>query len=251
MNLWSRIQMFFNVKTTAALDRLEDPRETLAYGYTRQRELLREVKRGLVEVTTARNQLEQQAQKLRNQVPQLQEQAQRALAAGSEDLARLALQRKQGCLTELAKLEKQLADVAEEVRKLTEAERQCSQRLEMFRNRRDTLSAVYTAAEAQVQVNETLGSLSGQSAELGNAIERAEERISRMQARATALDSLIQSGSLTFWGNEDPIERELSEMSNQQAVEAELSQMKLALHSEPSPAPAQEQTTLATEYQKS
>jgi len=226
MNLFSRLQMFFNIKTQAALDAVEDPRETLDYGYTRQQAMLRAVKRGLIDVATSRRQLELQTKKLRERVPLLEEQAQRALAAGREDLARLALQRKQICLSELTRLDQQIGEVAEEERKLTLAEQQFALRVDAFRTRRDTLAARYTAAEAQVRISETLSGVSSESSELSIALERAEEKIERMQARASALDALIENGALTPVSGEDPLERELREMAAHQAVEAELAALK-------------------------
>jgi phage shock protein A len=229
MNLWTRIQMFLHMKTEAALDGAEDPRETLEYAYHRQRELLSRVKQGLVEVATSRRQLELQAHKLRARVPQCEDQTRRALAAGREDLARAALQRKQTCLAELAQLDRQLADVSEEERKLALAEQQCAQRLDAFRARRDTLAARYTAAEAQVKVNEAAGSLSSESAELGAALERAEAKIEHMQARASALDALLlENGALVVSGD-DAIDRELRDLAARQSVEDELAALKTQL----------------------
>lgn len=122
MSLITQIQMFFKVKTHAALDRMEDPRQTLEYAYQRQQEMLRKIKQGLIDVATARHQIEAQARKLPERLPILDEQAARALSAGREDLARLALQRKQTCLTELAQLEQQALETAAEERKLTTAD---------------------------------------------------------------------------------------------------------------------------------
>jgi len=232
MNIFTRIRILFNSKTNAALDRIEDPRDTLNYSYARQRELQQKVKQGLIEVATSRRQLETQAKKMNDRVPHLEEQAQRALASDREDLARMALQRKQTCLAELARLETQLAEVAEEERKLTLAEQQFAQRLETFRTRRSALSAQYTAAEAQVRIHEALGSVSDESAELGMALERAEEKITRMQARASALDALIDCGSLTPLGGEDTVESELQELTASKALEEELAALKSELNAE-------------------
>jgi phage shock protein A len=229
MNIFTRIRTIISAKTNAALNAVEDPRDAMAYGYARQRELLRKVKLGLIEVATSRRQLDAQAKKLRERVPELETQAKRALESGREDLARMALQRKQTSLTELARLEKQLEEVTEEERKLTLAEQQFAQRVDTFRTRREAMSAQYTAAEAQVRISEALGSVSGEAAELGMALERAEENIIRMQARASALDALIENGSLTPIGGDDTVERELQELSASRAVEDELAAMKTAL----------------------
>ena len=238
MSIITQIQMFFKIKTDAALDQLEDPRQTLEYAYNRQQEMLRKVKQGLIEVATSRHQIEFQVKKLRERLPQLDDQAGRALAAGREDLARLALQRKQACLTELAQLEQQAAETAEEERKLSAAEQQFALRVDAFRTRRDSLSARYTAAEAQIHINESLSGVSNETNSLGNAIERAENKIERMQARASAIDTLIGTGVLAPLGGGDPIERELNELAAGQAVESELAALKAKLAGEAQDSPA-------------
>jgi len=230
MSLWSRILLLLRVRTTAALDRAEDPQQTLDYAYRQQQDLLRKVKQGLIEVATSKRQLEQQAQKLHLRVPQVEEQAGRALAAGREDLARIALQRKQTALAEIAGLSRQIAEVDEEERRLVLAEQQLAARIEEFRTHRSVLSARYTAAEAQVRINEALSGVSEEFAELGMAVGRAEERMQGMLARASAIDALIDSGRLVLPGGaSDPVERELRELASNQAVERELALLKAQL----------------------
>lgn len=245
MSILAQIQMFFRVKTNSALDAMEDPRQTLEYAYTRQQEMLRKVKQGLIEVATSRRQVEFQAKKLRERLPLLDDQAQRALSAGREDLARIALQRKQTCLSELAGLDQQALEIAEEEHKLTAAERQFSTQVDSFRTRRDALSARYTAAEAQVRITESLSGISKDSESLGGSIERAEEKISRMQARASAIDALMETGALNPIGGGDAIERELNQLSANRAVDDELAALKAKLNPvKPEPAPDHESTDL-------
>lgn len=237
MSLWSRILTILRIRTSAALDQMEDPVQTLDYAYNQQQDLLRKVKQGLVEVATSKRQLEQQSQKLRGRVPVLEDQAKRAIGAGREDLARIALQRKQTAIGELGGLDQQAAEVAEEERKLTLAEQQLSARVEEFRTRRTTLQARYTAAEAQVRVNEALSGVSEEFAELSTALGRAEEKIKRMTARASAIDALIESGTLALpGGGGDLVERELRELAAGQAVEDELAALKAQIISHEPPA---------------
>ena len=66
MGLWQRIKMFFRIKTNAALDRTEDPREVMAYASTQQEAFLRTVKRGLIDVATAKQQRFDAEQRERN-----------------------------------------------------------------------------------------------------------------------------------------------------------------------------------------
>ena len=227
MALWRRIRLLFSIKASSALDQVEDPRQTLEYAYAQQLELLRRVRRGLVDVATAKTQLERESRRLRARVPQLEDQAQRALDAGREDLARVALSRKQVALAELAGLDAQLQEVTEEERKLSVAEQRMTTAVEDFRTRRDIVAARYTAADARVRVNESLAGVSDELAELWQALQRAEDKTGRMQARASAIDALIESGALALSGPVgDHVERQLREIEAREAVEAELAALK-------------------------
>ena len=230
MGLISRILMVFKMKANSAVDRMEDPRQLVDYAYEQQYELLRKTKQGLVEVATSKVRLERQASSLRTQVPQLEDKAARALKASRPDLARIALERKQTILSELEQLDLQVVEVAGEEQRLTQTEQQLAARIEEFRTRRDAISARYTAAQAQVRVTEALSGVSGEFAELGMALGRAAEKTERMQARASAIGSLFEVGSLALPEHgTDPIERELSQGMADQAVEQELAALEAKL----------------------
>src|SRR5215210_3809332 len=94
MSLMKRISLIFRSKANKALDRAEDPRETLDYSYQRQLEMLTKVRRGVADVATSRKRIELQRNQLQGQSDKLTEQAQKALNMGREDLAREALTRK-------------------------------------------------------------------------------------------------------------------------------------------------------------
>ena len=230
MSLWSRALLILRAKGRAVLDRVEDPREVLGYVDEQQQELLRRVKQGIIEVAISKRQLHQQVEKLEARVPRLEDQARRALTAGRADLTRLALERKQRAVSELEKLGSQVAEVDEEEQRLTLAEQQLVARIEEFRMQRQTMDARYTAAEAQVGVNEALGGVSQDFADLGIALGRAEERIERMQAHASALDALVDSGVLALPAVDgDIVERELREVAGQGAVDEEMAALRAEL----------------------
>jgi phage shock protein A len=209
------------------MDRVEDPRETLDYAYAQQQELLRKVRQGLIEVATSKCQLELQTRQIEAKIPQLEDQARRALDAGREDLARTSLQRRETALGEISDLQRQVTEVAHEEARLTQTEQALGVRIEEFRSRRKTLSARYTAAEAQVRVNEALTGVSGELAELGMALGRAEEKTDRMQARAAALDAFIDPTSLGLPGGPDEVEHELRRLASERAVDNQIATLKL------------------------
>lgn len=239
MGLWSRFWFLYRVRTTAALDRLEDPREVLDYAYDQQQEMLGEVRRGLVEVATAKRQLQQQMRRLEDRIPRLDEQARRALALGREDLAVQALNRRETAAAELGDLQRQIDEVAEEERRLAAAQQALAARVDEFRGRRQVMSARYTAAEAQVRAKEALTGVSDELTELGKALGRAEEKTERMRARASAIDALIDLGALDLpLGGDDAVERELRRAQAERTVAERLAALKAELAAEQSPPPA-------------
>jgi len=67
--------------------------------------------------------------------------------------------------------------------------------------------------------------------EMNMAMQRAQDKVLTMQARANAMDSLIEQGTLGEQGllgagSGDPLERELRQLSAHQNVEDQLEAMK-------------------------
>lgn len=230
MGLLSRMTTLVKAKINELLGVVEDPRQMLDYSYEKQLELLQQVKRGVVDVVTARRRLELQAARQREDIAKLDNQARRALANQREDLARLALERKQLALAQLEDLERQIASLEQEQQRLTEAESRLSAKVEAFRTHKEVIKARYSAAEAQVRIGEAVTGLSEEMADVGLAVQRAEDRTQQLQARAAAIDELVATGTLEeYTGRADIIEKELERMALKQSVESELEAMKRQL----------------------
>ncbi len=237
MGLISRMTTFVKVKLSRLLDRAEDPRETLDYAYERQLQLLQEVRRGIVDVTTSKRRLELQRAKLQESLDRLTDQARQALSMGREDLARLALERKAIAQQQVTDLDRQIHTLEQEQAKLEQAEMRLRAKVEAFRTRKEVIKAQYSAAEAQVRINEAITGVSEEMTDVGLAIERAEQKAEQMQARASAIDELLASGALEdlTGTRQDVVERELARMSVTESVEAELATLRAQLGQGPSP----------------
>ena len=146
VGVFSRVLLTLKIKSNAALDRMEDPAETMDYAEAQQRNLIQVVGRGLIDVATARQQLTRQADRLQQQIPGLEDRARMALDADREDLARAALERKQVALAEITELGRQIEELEAEERKLTTAHQQLSGRVEEFRVKRISTIAQHQAA---------------------------------------------------------------------------------------------------------
>jgi phage shock protein A len=214
-------------KMNKIIDAAEDPRESLDYSYEKQLELLQNVKRGVVDVATSKKRLELQRGKLLQNADVLDKQAREAVRAGREDLARLALERKNAITSQIASLDQEIAGLEGEQEKLVAAEKRLSTKVEIFRTRKETIKAQYSAAEAQVKISESVSGISEEMADIGVSIERAENKTADLKARSSALDELIDQGTLEdFTGKQDDIDRELSKISATSSIESELSKMK-------------------------
>jgi phage shock protein A len=241
--LFARLATIFRAKADKALDKHEDPRETLDYSYQRQLELLQKVRRGVADVATSRKRVEIQANQLNGEIDKLSLSAQRALEQGREDLAREALTRKSGLQQQMVDLQGQHAALQGEEEKLVRASTRLQAKVDAFRTRKETIKATYSAAEAQTRINEAFSGISEEMGDVGLAIQRAEDKTLQMQARASAVDELLTSGALedptgTY---KDDITRELDALASTSQVENELAAMKaqLAVGSGPADRPAE------------
>ncbi|MEU6743609.1 PspA/IM30 family protein [Streptosporangium sandarakinum] len=237
MSVMKRLSMIFRSKANNALDKMEDPRETLDYSYQRQLELLQKVRRGVADVATSRKRVELQINQLEAQARKLEDQGRKALSVGREDLAREALTRRGALQTQIADLRVQHDNLQGEEEKLTTASHRLQAKVDSFRTRKETIKATYTAAEAQTRINEAFSGISEEMGDVGLAIQRAEDKTASMQARAGAIDELLASGALDDFSGQrgDDIQAELDRMGGGRDVELELARMKAELGQGPAP----------------
>src|SRR5437870_1664244 len=211
--LAGRMSTVIKAKVSKLLDRAEDPGETLDYGYQKQVELLQNVKKGIADVVTSKKRLQMQSEKLEQSIVKLDTQARQALAQGREDLARMALERKNVAQTELQSLDSQVAELEKQQEQLTENEKKLRGKVEAFRTKKEVIKAQYSASEAQVRISEAANGVGEQMADLGLAMQRAQDKVEGMRARASAVDELEKAGTfddLTALGDggQDDIDRQ-------------------------------------------
>jgi phage shock protein A len=228
--LMSRMSLIFKSKFSKALDRAENPNETLDYSYEQQLQQLQNVKRGIADVTTAKKRLELQYTTMQQQVDKLDGQAKQALSANREDLAREALTRKAAVQAQLQDIMTQGQQLEAQQQKLVEGERALQTKIESFRTQKEVIKAQYSAAEAQVRIGEAATGIGEHMADVGLAIQRAKDKTDQMQARANAIDELTTSGSLEdYTSSGDDIDRQLQQISQSGQVDDELAKMKAEL----------------------
>jgi phage shock protein A len=234
MSLFQRAHDIVAAKANKALDAAEKPDEMLDLSYEQMLDQITKVKQGLVSIAASRKQIELQEQQLQHSVDHLNDQAKAALAQGKEDLAREALSRKAAAQQQIDGMEPQHQQLTEQEQKLEQTLSALQQRVNQFRSQKEVLKAQYTAASAMNSVNESAAGISGTFGDAGAEIQRAQDKIANMQARAGAVDELLQSGVLEdVGGDTDDIQKELDEASQTGEVDKELAALKAQIASSP------------------
>ena len=240
--LTGRASTVVKAKISKLLDRAEDPAETLEYSYQKQIEQLQAVKQGIADVVTAKKRLQLQEEKNQANIVKLDTQARQALAAGREDLARTALERKNVAQTELQSLDKQIQELEQQQQQMVESEARLRTKVEQFRTQKEVIKAQYSAAEAQVRISAAATGVGDEMADVGLAMQRAMDKTEQMKARASAVQELDAAGTfdqpLLGGGGDDDLDRQLRELSSGTEVDSEMAKLKAEIGSGDAPAPA-------------
>ena len=233
MGVFKRVSSIFQAKSNAALNKIEDPRQTLDLSYEQQLENLTKIRRAVADVATARKRLELQAEQLKTQGDHLADQAKAALVQNNDDLAREALRRRELIVSQLSDLDAQHQQVVEQQDKLEATATRLQSEVEAFRTRKETIKATYTAAEASANISEAVTGISTSMTDAGAALQRAQDKVAQMQARSGALDELMASGALTdLTSTHDDIQAQLDAASSTSSVDAQMAALRAQIHSD-------------------
>jgi phage shock protein A len=234
MTLLGRLSFVVRSWLNTLLNRAADPTAELDYSYERLRDELQEVNRGIADLTTQKKRLEMHRTRLRTSVEKHDEQVREAVRQDRDDLARRALEKKHTTADQLTGLDEQIDRLQATQDQLIERQVSLRGRIEGFRFRKETLKARHDAARASARVAEAFAGVGGELEDVNRAVERAAERTEQMEARASALEELEETGVLDDILDEgDEIDRELQRRSNEHRVEQELESLKTQMGRKP------------------
>jgi len=165
----------------------EDPRKTYSPAQERPQELLQKVSRARVNLAAIKSQL-------LAKIAQAKQKHERLQSQGTQDP--FALQIQEIVAQEVKGLEQEVAELEQEERELALIEQRLATQVEALSARQEALEARYRATETRVQVRRELEGLSGELAEVGVALEKAEQRSEDVQARASALEHFAGLGAI-------------------------------------------------------
>jgi phage shock protein A len=194
MGLFDRISRVVRANINDLVNKAEDPEKILEQSLIDMNEDLVQLRQAVASSIASQKRTEQQYNQNVSQANQWLSRAQLALQKGDENLAKEALKRKKSyeetANSLKSSLDSQTTQVDAMKRNLTALEGKISE----AKTKKDMLKARMTAAKAQEQLNNTIGSLNTSAATA--TFERMEEKVLQMEARSTAAAELAGGGGL-------------------------------------------------------
>ncbi|AFZ06958.1 PspA/IM30 family protein [Microcoleus sp. Pol14C2] len=219
MGLFDRISRVVKANLNDLVNKAEDPEKILEQSVTDMQEDLVQLRQAVASAIATQKRTQTQYNQAESQSNQWQQRAQLALQKGDETLAREALVRKKShaetAATLKASLDQQSAQVESLKRNLIGLESKISE----AKTKKDMLKARISAAKAQEQLNNTIGTLNTGSSMA--AFDRMEEKVLQIEARAGASAELAAGSS--------NLEEQFRLLESGGDVDDELAQMKAQL----------------------
>lgn len=221
MSLIRRTSDLVKQKVNRLLAHSDDPIEALNYSYQQQVEALQQVRRSVADVVISEKKLELRRAQLQQTQVALEVQARQAVKHSQDDVARLALTRSQAAQAQLDELSRQIAGLQDQEQSLLLTVQTVQAKVDAFRTQKDSLAAEYSAAEASTRIGEAVTGISEHAADVHVMVDRARDKTAQLQARATAIDQLVATGTLDEVGGAPP-----ALASDTAAVESRLQALK-------------------------
>ena len=188
MGILDRIRTVLKANINALISKAEDPEKMLNQLIMDMNEQLLEAKKQVAMSIADEKKLERQALENKSQGADWEKKAMLAVKAGKDDLAREALVRKQEYDGYAASFQKEFESQHASVEQLKDALRQLQGKIEEASRKKNLLVARAKRAEAQKQIQQTMGSLSGNSS--FDTFDRMEQKVDQIEAEAEAMKEL-------------------------------------------------------------
>ncbi|MGA2973835.1 MAG: PspA/IM30 family protein [Spirochaetia bacterium] len=188
MGILDRIRTVLKSNINALISKAEDPEKMLNQLIIDMNESLLEAKKQTAMAIADEKKLERQALENKAQGEDWEKKAMLAVKAGKDDLAKEALARKQEYDGYAASFQKEFESQHASVEQLKDALRQLQAKIEEASRKKNLLVARAKRAEAQKQIQQTMGSLSATSS--FDTFDRMAQKVDQIEAEAEAMKEL-------------------------------------------------------------
>lgn len=161
-----------------------DPLARLDEIVDRQIDVLRDLRRSLVEATASKRRLEVEALSLRERAASVELTAQEMARAGNDERARSLLGEQLRLQRSAEALQKQAETLSGDVARIANTERRIQDKLAALRTERDILRARASAAGASLRATEVANSMGEEMADADYTLRQAKKHVATASARA-------------------------------------------------------------------
>jgi phage shock protein A len=184
MGLLDRMKTIFQANANSALDNLEDPKAMIAQQLRNLDDKLQSARGELVKSMAEVKLIEQKMRESQDQITLYGERAEKAVAAGNDDLARKALLEKSRLASDLADLTRQRDDQRSIVDELTVDLDKLAAMRDDFARKQANLNLREERAKAKEEINAVRAEIDPHH--IGEEMGRMSDKIARMEAQADA-----------------------------------------------------------------
>ena len=220
MGILTRIFNLFRATTSDLLDKAEDPEKMIKQMISDLEAQKKKAKEQMTEALALQKRLERDTEKEHQEAEKWEQKAILAVQNEKDDLAKEALTRKNEHLRRALDFEKQLEMHQNNADSLKESYQKMENKIDEIKRKQGLLSVKQKQAEAQEKIYKTIEGL-GDTSGIIDTIERAEEKVENLQARAEAYQEISMES------DQESLEKKFKELEHESPdMEMELLELK-------------------------
>ena len=220
MGILTRIFNLFRATTSDLLDKAEDPEKMIKQMISDLEAQKKKAKEQMTDALALQKRLERDTEKEHQQAGKWDQKAILAVQNEKDDLAKEALTRKNEHLRRALDFEKQLEMHRNNADSLKESYQTMEDKIDEIKRKQGLLSVKQKQAEAQEKIYKTIEGL-GDTSGIMDTIERAEEKVENLQARAEAYQEISMES------DQESLEKKFKELEHESPdMEMELLELK-------------------------
>lgn len=220
MGILTRIFNLFRATTSDLLDKAEDPEKMIKQMISDLEAQKKKAKEQMTEALALQKRLERDTEKEHQEAEKWEQKAILAVQNEKDDLAKEALTRKNEHLRRALDFEKQLEMHQNNADSLKESYQTMEDKIDEIKRKQGLLSVKQKQAEAQEKIYKTIEGL-GDTSGIMDTIERAEEKVENLQARAEAYQEISMES------DQESLEKKFKELEHESPdMEMELLELK-------------------------
>ncbi len=220
MGILTRIFNLFRATTSDLLDKAEDPEKMIKQMISDLEAQKKKAKEQMTEALALQKRLERDTEKEHQEAEKWEQKAILAVQNEKDDLAKEALTRKNEHLRRALDFEKQLEMHQNNADSLKESYQTMEDKIDEIKRKQGLLSVKQKQAEAQEKIYKTIEGL-GDTSGIMDTIERAEEKVENLQARAEAYQEISMES------DQESLEEKFKELEHESPdMEMEMLELK-------------------------